>query len=85
MTQRRRFKVQRRVDVTARDQANRPFLFARYWLTLKQADKQVTAEKVLLSHKADNPTHEYRLAEEWPLGTEVRPIFRTRARSVTNR
>lgn len=76
----RRFKVQRRVDVHARDRSNKPFLLGVIWRTVNQADKQATAESLLLKQKADQPKTEFRLAEEWPLGTLIRPIFRTRPR-----
>lgn len=78
----KRFKVQRRVDLHARDRSNKRFLFAVIWRTVNEADKQITAESLLLKQKRDRPRSEFRLAEEWPIGAEPRPIFRMKARRI---
>lgn len=79
----RRFKVQRRVEVKARDRSNKPFLLGVIWRVVNEADKVTTAESLLLKQAHDNPESEYRIAEEWPIGTLPRPIFRTKARRVS--
>lgn len=71
---RHRFKVQRRVEIRARDRSNKPFLFAEFWRTEVEADKLVTAENLLLKKKHDQPRARFRLAEEWPFGSELRPL-----------
>lgn len=76
----RRFKVQRRVDLIARDLSNKPFWLGTIWRTETQADRQVVAERLLLKQKHDRPTAEFRIAEEWPIGSNLRPIFRTKIR-----
>lgn len=77
-TKPRRFKVQRAVDLIARDYSNRPFWLGTIWRQEAQADRQVVAEQLLLKLKHDRPTSEFRIAEEWPIGSEPRPIFRTK-------
>lgn len=68
----RRWKIQRRVDVYARDRENRRFLFAKTWHTVKQVDRLTTAERVIGHIRREDPDHDFRLAEEWPIGSEVR-------------
>lgn len=68
----RRWKVQRRVDVYARDRNDKRFLFATTWHTVKEVDRQTTAERVCGHIRREDPNHEFRLAEEWPIGSEVR-------------
>lgn len=70
----RRFKVQRRVDIFARDRSNKRFLFATTWHTVKEVDRQVTAEKVCGHTRREDPKHEFRIAEEWPIGSNLREI-----------
>lgn len=77
-SQPRRFKVQRRVELLARDRSNKPFLMAIIWRTVAQADRQPVAEAMLTRAEAITPGKEFRLAEEWPMGTVVRPIPRTK-------
>jgi hypothetical protein len=75
-----RFKVQRRVELQARDTGNRPFLLGVIWRTVSEADHQAVAESLLDKQQSDNRESEFRIAEEWPEGTLPRPIFRARAR-----
>lgn len=70
----RRFKVQRRFVVTARDTSNKAFLFGESWPTVSQADHLVTAERQLINFKHDEPRHEFRLVEEWPIGSNERVL-----------
>lgn len=79
----RRFKVQRRVELKARDRSNKPFLLGVIWRSVNEVDRVATAETLLLKHQHDDPRTEYRIAEEWPLGTMPRPIFRTKTRAIT--
>lgn len=77
----RRFKVQRRIELLARDYSNQSFLLGVIWRTVAQADRRAVAEDILKQQKIDHPHREFRLAEEWPLGSELRPLpeFRDRA------
>lgn len=70
----RRFKIQRRVDLLARDQSNKPYLLGVVWRTVLEADRQTVAEKLLLKVRHDYPRREYRLAEEWPVGSNLREL-----------
>lgn len=70
----RRFKIQYRVDLTARDRSNKKFLLGIIWRTVSQADRIATAERVLLNRARDYPHREFRIAEEWPIGAELRVI-----------
>lgn len=68
----RRWKVQRRVDVYARDRSNKRFLFATTWHTVNEFDKFTPAEKVRQHQRREDPDHEFRIVEEWPIGSELR-------------
>lgn len=89
----KRFKVQRRVDLWARDRSNKPFLLGTVWRTESQADKQGTAENIMRRRLVERPAAEFRIAEEWPLGMNLRTILTARMRpkagnrlqSVSNR
>lgn len=76
----RRFKIQRRVELRARDYSDKPFLLGVVWRTVGQADRRAVAEDILKQQKVDHPRREFRLAEEWPIGTLIRPLpeFRDR-------
>lgn len=69
-----RFKVQQRVEFTARDHADKPYLLGEAWRTVVEADKQTTAERQLLHKIAEHPHREYRIAEEWPIGSNLRVL-----------
>lgn len=68
----RRWKVQRRVDIFARDLSNKRFLFATTWHTVREVDREITAERVWGHVRREDPKHEFRIAEEWPIGSELR-------------
>lgn len=70
----RRYKVQRRVDIYARDLNDKRFLFSHTWHTVTQADRLTTAEKVFTHSKREDPDHTFRIAEEWPIGSNLREI-----------
>jgi hypothetical protein len=69
-----RYKIQRRVEVTARDRSNRRFLFAENWRTVQEADNITPAEKILNAERRDHQNRKYRLVEEWPAGSTPRVI-----------
>lgn len=66
----RRFKIQERVDIKARDRSNKPFLLTRTWRTVSQCDKLPTAESALAGWQHDKPATQFRITEEWPIGSE---------------
>lgn len=68
----RRWKVQRRVDIYARDRDNKRRLFASTWHTVREVDRLPTAERVCNWNRREDAAHEFRIAEEWPIGSEVR-------------
>lgn len=70
----RRYKVQKRVDLLARDRSNKPFLLGVLWRTVSEADRKAHARAVKARQEAVHPAREFRVAEEWPLGTEARPL-----------
>lgn len=72
----RRFKIQKRVDLIAHDRSNKPFWIGTIWRTVSQADRQATAENLYLKHRQDAPSREFRIAEEWPFGSPLRPVHR---------
>ena len=73
-TTRHRNKVQKRVDLLARDRSNRPFLLGVVWRTVGEADRKTQATAVKARQEAAHPARTFRLAEEWPFGTDVRPL-----------
>lgn len=70
-----RFKVQRRVAVTARDRSNQRFLLAEHWRTVAEADHQPAAEAILRGVRMDNRRAQFRVAEVWPEGANERVII----------
>jgi hypothetical protein len=68
----RRWKVQRGQDIFARDRSDRRFVFAKVWHTVKELDRLASAERVLGFVRREDPDHDYRLAEEWPIGSEIK-------------
>ncbi len=69
----RRWKVQRRVDVYARDRGDKQRrLFATTWHTVREVDRIATAERVYNWNRREDRAHEFRIAEEWPIGSELR-------------
>lgn len=81
----RRWKVQCRVDLMARDRSDTPFLLGTIWRTLSQVDHQATAENLLGKRQAERPDREFRIAEEWPIGTELRPLMTVTGRKQRER
>lgn len=74
LTGRRRYKVQKRVELLARDRSNKPFLLGIIWRTVGEADRREQARAVKARQEAAHPHRIFRLVEEWPLGTEARPL-----------
>lgn len=70
----RRYKVQRRVDIYARDLSDRRFLFCVTWRTVNEVDRKATAERIFMNMRREDSAHEFRMVEEWPFGTEVRVL-----------
>lgn len=73
-----RFKIQRRVNVTARDRSNKKFLFATQWRTVAEADHKPVAENILRDVKHDQPRKVFRVAEVWPADAEPRVVVSPR-------
>lgn len=78
----KRFKVQRRVEIWARDRSDKPFLLGAFWRTLQEADRQPTAEKGLAKQRHDRPHGTFRIAEEWPIGATLRPLLTVRPKRI---
>ncbi len=70
-----RFKVQRRVEIRARDRSNKSFLFAEHWRTVAEADHLPAAERIFDGVRYDRPHDRFRVAEVWPEDTTPRVVI----------
>ena len=73
-----KFRVQKRVEIRAKDAKNNPFVVGTYWDTLAQAPTQPAAEQ-LYKQWIKSPGR-YRLVEDRPYSMGVRVILPARER-----
>jgi hypothetical protein len=69
-----RYKIQKQVELLARDRSNKPFLLGVIWRTVAEADRKAQANAVKARKEAAHPKRTFRVAEQWPSGTLPRPI-----------
>lgn len=65
-----RFRIQKRVQVKARDLSNREFLFSEIFRTVAEADHIGAAEMKLNAERRDHTKSKFRLVEVGPRGAE---------------
>lgn len=70
----RRYKIQKRVELIARDRSNKPFLLGVIWRTIGEADRKAQADATKTRNETAYPRRTFRVAEEWPSGTFPRPL-----------
>ena len=71
----RRFKVQRRVEIRARDAGNNPMIVGKIWDTIAQAAKASPAEQIYEFWRRQHPNEKVRLVEERPFGLTQRVLL----------
>lgn len=69
-----RYKIQKQVELLARDRSNKPFLLGVMWRTVAEADRKTQADLVKKRKQAAQPKRVFRVAEEWPPGTFPKPL-----------
>jgi hypothetical protein len=58
-----RFRIQKRVEVKARDLSNKPFLFSELWRTVAETDAINPAERKLNEERRAHRRSKFRLVE----------------------
>lgn len=64
----RKFKVQKRVRITAHDKSGRKFLLSEAWHTVVGADHLRDAQAAISVQRAERPQKEFRLIEQMARG-----------------
>ena len=58
-----RFRVQKRVQIKARDLSNQPFLFCETWRTVASAESITPAERMLNAERRMHERSKFRLVD----------------------